>query len=166
MGLQGLLGDFQHHREALLDRYGDTAGHLRRGVPVVGTHGTAPLLADAAGGLVPHHLIDDPGGDAGVLQPGREGMAKVVGAVQIHGLQQRVTGRGQRPPTLLTVLTGAGDQLGRDEFAQGDLDRGWPDSPAVLGECGGELVGGLPAASSEHLAHPGRGRPQLAREVG
>jgi hypothetical protein len=115
---------------------------------------------------VPHHLIDDPGGDAGVLQPGREGVAKVVGAVQIHGLQQRVTGRGQRPPTLVTVVTSAGDQLGRDEFAQGDLDRGWPNRPAVLGECGSELVGGLPAASSERLEHAGRRRPQLTGGVG
>jgi hypothetical protein len=93
-------------------------------------------------------------------------VAEVVGAVQIHGLQQRVAGRGQRPPTLLTVLTSAGDQLGRDEFVQCDLDRGWPNRPAVLGECGGELVGGLPAASSEHLEDAGRGRPQLARGVG
>jgi hypothetical protein len=52
-----------------------------------------PLLAGTAGGLVPHHLIDDPGRDAAVLQPGRKGVPKVVGTVQIHGLQQRVTGR-------------------------------------------------------------------------
>ena len=111
------------------------------GVPVVGAHGAAPLLAGAAGRLVPHHLIDDPRGDAGVLQPGREGVAKVVGAVQIHGLHQRVAGRGQRPPTLLTILVRVGDQVGGQQLAQGDLDRGWPDGPAVLGECGGELVG-------------------------
>ena len=61
-------------------------------------------------------LVDDPGRDAGVLQPGREGVAEVVGAIQIHGRRQRVTGRGQRPPPLLTVLTSAGDQLGRGEF--------------------------------------------------
>jgi hypothetical protein len=33
-----------------------------------------------------HHLIDDPGWDAGVLEPGREGVAEVVGPAQIHGL--------------------------------------------------------------------------------
>ena len=50
-------------------------------VPVVGAHGTAALLAGAAGGLVAHHLIDHPGRDAGVFQPGREGVAEVVGSV-------------------------------------------------------------------------------------
>jgi hypothetical protein len=118
VGLKRLLSDLRHHREALLDHCGDAGGHLGGGVPVVGAHGAAALLAGAAGGLMPHQLIDDPGGDAGVLQPGREGVSKVMGAVEINGLQQRVAGRGQRPPTLLTVLTSAGDQLGRDEFAQ------------------------------------------------
>jgi hypothetical protein len=68
LGLKGLLSHPQDHREALLDRYGDAGGHLRGGVPVEGTHGTAPLLADAAGGLMAHHLVDDPGRDAGVFQ--------------------------------------------------------------------------------------------------
>ena len=36
----------------------------------------------------------------------------------------------------------------------------------MVGECGGELVGGLRAASSERLKHAGGGRPQLARGVG
>jgi hypothetical protein len=77
----------------------------------------APLLAGAATSLVPHHLIDHPGRDAGVLQPGREGVSEVVGAVQIHGLQQRIAGRGQGPPTLLTILVRVGDQLGGHELA-------------------------------------------------
>jgi hypothetical protein len=76
-------------------------------------HGTAPLLAGAAGSFVAHHLVDDRGRDAGILQPGREGVAKVVGAVQIHGLQQRIRGRGQRQPALLSVLADATDQLGK-----------------------------------------------------
>jgi hypothetical protein len=74
-------------------------------------------------------------------------VAEVVGAVQIHGLQQRVADPGQRTPTLLTIPVRVGDQFGGHEFAQGDLDSGWPDGPAVVGECSGELVGGLPAAS-------------------
>jgi galactose mutarotase-like enzyme len=70
VGLKGLLSDLQHHREALLDRYGDAGGHLRGGVPVVGAHGTAALLAGAAGRLVPHHLVDHPGPPAGqALRP-------------------------------------------------------------------------------------------------
>jgi hypothetical protein len=110
--------------------------------------------------------IDDPGRDAGVLQPGREGVPKVVSAMQIHGLQQRVEGRGQRTPTLLTIPVHVSHQLGGHKFTQGDLDRGWPNRPAVLGECGGELVGSLRAASSERLEDAGGGRPQLARGVG
>jgi hypothetical protein len=126
----------------------------------VGAHGAAALLAGAAGRLMADQLIDDPGGDAGVFQPGREGVPKVVGAVQIHGLQQRVTGRGQRPPTLLAVLAGAGDQVGGDQLGEGDLDGGWPNGPALGGERGGELVGGLPAASSEGREHAvGRSSP-------
>jgi hypothetical protein len=54
--------------------------HLRGGVPVVGAHGAAALLAAAAGRFMAHQLVDDPGRDAGVLQPGGEGVAEVVGA--------------------------------------------------------------------------------------
>ena len=143
LGLKGLLSDLQHHREALLDRGRDAGGHLGGGVPVVGAHGAAPLLTEAAGGLVPHHLVDSPGRDAGVLQPGREGVAEIVGAMQIHVLQQRVAGRRQHPPPLLTVLTDTGNQLGGHKLAQGNLDRSWPDGPAEVGERCGELVGGL-----------------------
>jgi hypothetical protein len=37
---------------------------------------------------MPHHLIDDPTRDAGVLQPGRVGVAEVVGTVQVDRFQQ------------------------------------------------------------------------------
>ena len=63
-------------------------------------------------------LVDDPGRDAGVLQPGREGVAEVMGAVQVHGLQQRVARRRHRPPIRLTVLAGAADQVGSDLVVQ------------------------------------------------
>ena len=112
MSLKGLLSDLKHHPEALLDRGRDAGGHLAGGVPVVSPHGAAPLLTGAAGGLVAHHLIDDPGRDAGVFQPGREGVPEVVGAVQIHGLQEWVAGRRQRQPTLLIIPVRVGDQLG------------------------------------------------------
>jgi hypothetical protein len=42
-------------------------GHLRSGVPVVGTHGAALVLTAATCGLVAHQLVDDPRRDAGVL---------------------------------------------------------------------------------------------------
>ena len=54
--------------------------------------------------------------------------------MQIHGLQQRVAGRGQRTPTLLTIPVRVGHQLGGHQLAQGDLDGGWPDGPATVGE--------------------------------
>ena len=148
-GLEGLLSHFQHYLEALLDRRGDASGHRRSGVPVVGTHGTAPLLTDPAGGLMAHHLIDDLGWDAGVLQPGREGVAEVVGSAQVHGLQQRVAGRWQCQPPPVSVLTDLGDQARSHELTQGDLDRGWSDGPAAVGERGGEPVKAVRAASSE-----------------
>jgi ribosomal protein S5 len=81
-----------------------------------------PLLADPTGRLMAHHLIDHPGRDAGILQPGREGVAEVVGAVQIHAVQKRVGGGRQRRPSSLVVIAGAGDQVGRHKFGQGDSD--------------------------------------------
>jgi hypothetical protein len=164
--LERPLGDLQHQPEPLLDRRGDAAGHLRGGVPVVGPHGAAALLAGAAGRLVPHQLVDHPGRDAGVLQPGREGVPKVVRAAQVHGRQERVASRWQRQPPLLGALTDAGDQVGRQELAQGDLDGGWPNGPATLGEHRGELAGGLRAPGAERLERAGGGRPQRAGGVG
>ena len=81
--LKGLLGHSEHDRQPPVDGVDYAHGHLRSGVPVVSAHGTALVLAGAAGGLVAHQLVDDPGRDAGVLQPGRVGVAEVVGAVQV-----------------------------------------------------------------------------------
>jgi hypothetical protein len=39
-----------------------------------------------AGGLVAHQLIDHSSRDAIVLQPGGEGVAEVMGAVQVDGI--------------------------------------------------------------------------------
>jgi hypothetical protein len=36
---------------------------------------------------VAHQLIDHPGGDAGILQPGREGVAQVVRPMQVQAVQ-------------------------------------------------------------------------------
>jgi hypothetical protein len=43
-------------------------------------------------GLVAHQLVDDPSGDAGIFQPGREGVTEIVGAVQVDRLQQGMVG--------------------------------------------------------------------------
>ena len=58
---------------------------------------------------------------------------------------------------MLSVLTDLGDQAGRHELAQGDLDRGWPNGPAAVGECGGKPVKGVRAASSERREHASGG---------
>jgi hypothetical protein len=87
----------EHDRQPLLDGLDDACGHPRGGVPVVDAHGAASVLA-AAAGLVSHQLVDHAGGDAGVLQPGREGVAEVLGAVQVDCIQQGITGDQQRRP--------------------------------------------------------------------
>jgi hypothetical protein len=45
VSLEHLLSDLQHDRKPLLDGRGDPGRHLRGGVPVVGAHGAAALLA-------------------------------------------------------------------------------------------------------------------------
>jgi hypothetical protein len=67
----------EHDRQSLLNGLNHPAGHLRGGVPVVGAD-RAPAEAAAAAGLVAHQLVNHPGGDAGVLQPGRVGVAEAV----------------------------------------------------------------------------------------
>ena len=69
-----------------------------------------------------HYLVDHPGGDAGVLEPGREGVAEVVGAVEVDASQEWAGGGRQRLPPWLVVLAGVGDQVGRNKFGQGSHD--------------------------------------------
>jgi hypothetical protein len=90
-----LLSDADDNHQATLDGHDDPGGHLRGGVAVVGTHGAAQVLGAAGAGLVAHELIDHPGRDAGVLQPGREAVPEVMGAAEIDRVQERVSGRGQ-----------------------------------------------------------------------
>jgi hypothetical protein len=92
--LDDRLGDLDHHRQPSLDGCGDADGHLRRGVAIARTDATPALELAAAAPLVAHQLIDHPSGNAGVLQPGREGMAQVVGTVRVNRSQ---------------VMAGAGD---------------------------------------------------------
>src|SRR5215217_6336132 len=98
----------QDDHQALLDRGHDTGGHLRGGVPVVGPDGAGLMPAGPPAGLVAHQLVDDPGRDAGVLQPGREGVAKVMRAVQVDRLQQGMLGGWPQcpPPRLVGGVGG------------------------------------------------------------
>jgi hypothetical protein len=55
-------------------------------------------------GLVAHRLVDDPGRDAGVLQPGREGVPQVMRAPQVQVAQVgpgRVHGGLVDPPQVV-----------------------------------------------------------------
>ncbi len=45
----------------------------------------------------------------------------------------------QCQPPVRNVLTDLGVQACSHEPAQGDLNRGWPDGPAVVGKRGGEV---------------------------
>ena len=85
MTLNRQLRYSEHDRQSLLNGLNSPGDHLRGGVPVVGAHGTAALAA-ATSRFVAHQLVNDPSRDAGVLQPGRVGMAEVVGAVQVDRL--------------------------------------------------------------------------------
>jgi hypothetical protein len=48
----------------------------------------APIApAAGSGGPVAHQLIDHPDRDAGILQPGREGVPQVVWPMQVQAVQ-------------------------------------------------------------------------------
>jgi hypothetical protein len=96
--VEGGLGRRQDGHQALLDCGHHASGHLRGGVPIVGPDGAGLLPAGPPAGLVAHQLIDDPGRDAAIFQPGGEGVAEVVGAVQVDRMQQGMLGcRPERP---------------------------------------------------------------------
>ena len=125
MTLNRQLRYSEHDRQSLLNGVNGPGGHFGGRVPVVGAHGAAALAA-ATGGFVAHQLVDDSGRDAGVLQPGRVGVAEVVGAVQLDRIQQGITGdRQRRPPAgqLVLVLDVDCGQAGGVQFLQGERDR-------------------------------------------
>ena len=76
LGLHHVLSHADDNHQAILDRHDDPGGHLRGGVAVMGTHSAAQVLGAAGAGLMAHQLIDYPGREAGVLQPGREAVRK------------------------------------------------------------------------------------------
>jgi hypothetical protein len=98
----------QRHRQPLGDYRDHPRLHRLGHVPVAGTDHAALALAPAAG-LVAHQLIDHPGRDAGVLQPGREGVPGLVGAVQVDRLKQGMLGscRSIHRPVRASAATSA-----------------------------------------------------------
>jgi hypothetical protein len=67
---------------------------------VASTDSAATVQLSAVAALVAHQLVDHPGGDAGVLQPGGECVAQVVWAVQLQLVE---------PVGRVDVLVGPGD---------------------------------------------------------
>jgi hypothetical protein len=163
--VEGRFGRRQHHRQALLDRGQEAGGHLRGGVPVVGADGAAPVPPGPAAGLVAHHLVDDPGRDAGVLQPGREGVPKVVGAVEVDRIQQRMVGGWPERPACRRAVAGGGAGLG--ELLEGTAD-GRDRAGAPLGaQLGGELLGAERPTVTQRRQDAGGGRAEPGgRRVG
>ena len=70
--------DMERERQPGVERLDDPGGHLRGGVSVAGTDAAATLQLPTAAALVTHQLIDHPGRDAFVLQPGREAVPKIM----------------------------------------------------------------------------------------
>ena len=126
----------------------------------MGADGAGLMPSGPSAGLVAYELVDDSSGDAGVFQPGREGVAKVVGAVQVDRLQQGVLGAGQqRPPLRLGVGGGgAGGELGK-----GAVDGCHPGGAALGLELDRELFGGKGTVVAEDPKDAGGGRPQPGR---
>jgi hypothetical protein len=97
-------------------------------------HGGASVLSAAAAGFVAHQLVDHPGGDAGVLQPGRVGVAEVVGAEQIDRVQQGVAFDRRRRTTaggLVLVLDVDRRKAGGVQLLEGGRNGGRLDGATV-----------------------------------
>ena len=67
-----------------MDRLDHSGGHGVSGVPVAGADPAATVQLPMPAALVAHEFVDHAGGDAGVLQPGREGVPEVVRATQVQ----------------------------------------------------------------------------------
>jgi hypothetical protein len=89
------LSHVKHDHETLVDRFNHTGGHGVGGVPVAGTDPAAAVQLAAAAALVAYQLVNHAGRDAGVLQPGREGVPEVRPAQRDGaGSGVKVTGAG------------------------------------------------------------------------
>jgi hypothetical protein len=78
VNLDDFLGHLEHDRQPRLDCVNDPGGHVGGGVPVAGADAAAAVQLAVAAALVAHEFVDHPSRDAGVLQPGREGVSEVA----------------------------------------------------------------------------------------
>jgi hypothetical protein len=110
----------------------------------MGAHGAAQALPATAGGLVAHQFIDCSSRDAGVLQPGGERVAEVMGAVEVDGVQERVAWSWERRPATDLLFVGWSDQAGCGEL----IER------ALLASMAGSIGMGVPLVPVAELANP------------
>jgi hypothetical protein len=60
------------------------AGHLWSGMAVASTDPAGTIQLPAVAALVAHQLVDHPGGNASVFQPGLERVPQIVGPVELE----------------------------------------------------------------------------------
>jgi hypothetical protein len=136
-------------------------------MPVAGAHGAALMLPAATCGLMAHQLVDDPGWDAGVVQPGGAGMAKVVGAVQVHRLQKGITGGRHGRPAIdgqVQAVDVDRRQVGGAQLPQGAGGGGRTDGPTTgRAQPSGELADAPGAAIAQRPQHASGGWPKARR---
>jgi hypothetical protein len=128
------------------------------GVPVLGAHGTAALLADPAGGLMAHHLIDDPVAGlagSGWSLVGSDGAGRVIPAPRRCGRPGRCSARTRSGPA---GARGDGHRRGAEPGGQrlrvGAAD---PDPPPRPGdEVGHAGVGEQPAPADDDQVASGQ----------
>jgi hypothetical protein len=87
--------------------------------PIASADPAAAIQVAVPTALVAHEFVDHPSRDAGILKPGRESVAQVVGAAQIDGSQQRIRRDRQRRPSARRggLVVGGRHQAGRVQLA-------------------------------------------------
>ena len=78
------MRDLEDKRQPEVDRLDDPGRHLLGGVPVAGADAAATVQLPAAAALVAHQLINHPGRDPFILQPGREAVPEIVGSAKLQ----------------------------------------------------------------------------------
>ena len=144
----------QRGRQPLLDRGHHPGLHLRGGVPVAEADRAALAPAAVAAGVA-HEFVDHPGGDAGVLQPGREGVPQVVGAAQLEVVESVIArGVGRRPARRLAVAyLLSGRQAGLLQLPERIVDGA--EGRAAAGDSAADRLGGLAGTGvAERPQHP------------